>query len=239
MPQVLEPKLGVGQRLELELNGGWYASRVEDIGAELIVAWPTDRDRLLLPVQTGTQLRLAATAADDGLYSAAASVEKAVQQPLPLIAVRIDGPWTREQRRQDVRVNVAIKPRVANKIAVLQRPQPNAPLADSTSALRGHPAERAFKPVRAGLINLSAGGVRVRSQDELRHGDRLELVFALMSIGEIDVQAHVERVERQDRGSLPVWEAGCAFDDIHPRTTERIVQFIFAQQRALARARRS
>jgi hypothetical protein len=57
--------------------------------------------------------------------------------------------------------------------------------------------------------------------------------------GELEVKLQVRRVERSDHGSLPIWDAGCAFVDLPARTADQIVQFIFAQQRALARARRS
>ena len=38
---------------------------------------------------------------------------------------------------------------------------------------------------------------------------------------------------------IRVWEAGCQFVNIEPALSERIVQYIFAQQRALARMHRS
>jgi c-di-GMP-binding flagellar brake protein YcgR len=217
------PTLAVGQRLEIgigasEADLAWYASRLEDLADErLSVAWPIDRERRLVPVQTGQHIQVATTA-QDALYSVRASVEATQRQPLPLLVVRFDGVWRRAQRRGNVRASVAIKPRLALRLLEGDRQQ----------------------PLRLGVTNISAGGAQVRSQDELHHGDRLLLAFELMGVpGELELELRVRRVERQDRGSLAIWEAGCAFIDLPARTADQIVQFIFAQQRALARARRS
>jgi c-di-GMP-binding flagellar brake protein YcgR len=88
------------------------------------------------------------------------------------------------------------------------------------------------RTLRLGIMNVSASGVQVRSQDELRCGDLLDLAFELD--GEVHVQARVLRVARKER----VWDAGCEFEGISERLAQRIVQFIFAQQRATLRARR-
>jgi hypothetical protein len=48
------------------------------------------------------------------------------------------------------------------------------------------------------------------------------------------VQADVRRVQREDKGTLRIWVAGCEFHAITRADSDRIVQFIFAQQRALA-----
>jgi c-di-GMP-binding flagellar brake protein YcgR len=94
----------------------------------------------------------------------------------------------------------------------------------------------AYRDLRLGVTNISATGVQVRSQDELTPGDRLQLAFELMGIDEeIVAQAQVRRVQRHER----VWDAGCVFDGLPDRLESRIVQFIFAQQRAIARKGRA
>jgi c-di-GMP-binding flagellar brake protein YcgR len=88
-------------------------------------------------------------------------------------------------------------------------------------------------PLRLGITNVSATGVQVRSQDELRRGNLLQLTFPIGD-DEIEVHARVMRVVKLER----VWDAGCVFEGISERLSERIVQFIFAQQRVALRARR-
>ena len=84
--------------------------------------------------------------------------------------------------------------------------------------------------------------VRLRSgdraaRDELRVGDRIALTFRLTEGGpELALEADVRRIEILDEGRI--WQAACHFVDIQPAQSEQIVQFIFAQQRAVARSRR-
>jgi c-di-GMP-binding flagellar brake protein YcgR len=124
------------------------------------------------------------------------------------------------QRRNAFRQHVAVVPRSAH-------------------ILYGGVARR---NVRLGVIELSASGVCVRSKDELRNGDLLELVFDLApspsgrgrGVREVHVQARVRRIVRGER----LWDAGCAFEGIPESQAERIVKFVFAEQRATLRARR-
>jgi c-di-GMP-binding flagellar brake protein YcgR len=137
-------------------------------------------------------------------------VDACLRDGVPLVRVAPEREWERSQRRAAFRASVAIRPRLANVVY-----------------------GSAYKALRLGITNVSATGVQVRSQDALRRGDLLELVF---SIGdeEAEVSARVTRVTRLER----VWDAGCAFERISEQLSERIVQFIFAQQRVMLRARR-
>ncbi len=213
----LESKLAIGQRVELRFGADWLPSRLEDISAErLQVAWPTDRERRLIPLKVGDTIPLAASA-EDALYSVSTKVEGARREGLPLLTLRVAGQWQRVQRREAVRVPVAIRPRVVERLVGDQR-----------------------QKLRAGIANLSGTGLQVRSQDELKPGDVLELAFTVMDIDEeIETQAIVRRVQQHDRGSLHIWDAGCEFQDLPKHLAQKLVQFIFAQQRALARARKA
>jgi c-di-GMP-binding flagellar brake protein YcgR len=154
-----------------------------------------------------------------GLYCTRVLVEHTATESVPLLRVRVVGAWARSQRREAVRIPVAIRPRIAAKLT-----------------------GNARKPLRLGVINLSAGGVQVRSQDELRVGDRLALALPLMGFEEeLEVEARVKRVAQHTRDGVTskLWDAGCEFEGLAHRTSERIVQFIFAEQRAQARLRRA
>ena len=151
------------------------------------------------------------------MYSVSTKVEFARREGLPLLTLRVAGQWQRVQRRDAVRVPVAIRPRVVERLVGDQR-----------------------QKLRAGIANLSGTGLQVRSQDELKPGDVLELAFTVMDIDEdIETQAIVRRVQQYDRGSLRIWDAGCEFQDLPKHLAQKLVQFIFAQQRALARARKA
>jgi len=212
-------RLGViGQRLEIGFGDGaidWLPSRLEDhdgTGERFTVAWPTDSDRRFIPVEPGASLQVSVPM-NDAIYSATTLVEAASRDDVPLLTLKVIGEWQRTQRRNAVRVAVAIRPRIAAWT-----------MGD------------AYRNLRLGITNISATGVQVRSQDELRHGDLIALAFELMGVDEeLQLEARVCRVQRYER----VWDAGCEFVDLPDRLARRIVQFIFAQQRALVRAKKA
>jgi c-di-GMP-binding flagellar brake protein YcgR len=224
--------LTVGQRMELGYDPSaplsrassateWLSSRLEDLSADgslLTLAWPTDALRRLILVEPADPVSVAITADQDALYAADALIESTTHVPVPFLTARIVGGWQRTQRRDAVRVGVSITPRLAHK-AVGQ-----------TST-----------PLRLGITNLSASGVQVRSHDELQAGDVLRLGFELVGTADrLELQARVRRVYRfETPGSrFSTWDAGCEFEGLSERLGQRIVQYIFAQQRALARATR-
>ncbi len=205
----------IGQRLEIGFGEGpvdWLPSRLEDHPGDgaLTVAWPTDRDRRLIAVAPGAILQLVASTRD-AMYSATVVVRQASARGVPMLTLEVHGAWQRSQRRNAVRSAIAVRPRVADVL---------------------HGEHR--RAMRLGVTNISASGVQVRSQDELRRGDLLDLAFELMGMDEeVRLKARVCRVQRLER----VWDAGCEFEDVPERLAQRIVQFIFAQQRASARAK--
>ena len=216
MPQVSE-LLTIGQRLELGVGTDevqWFPTRLEDHEGRggLTVAWPTDRDRRLIPVANGQTLELA-WSSRDALYSATVEVHRGSTGGVPHLRLEVRGSWRRTQRRNAVRISVAIRPRIADLVC-----------------------GNARRSLRLGLTNISATGVQVRSKDELRRGDLIDIAFNLMGVDqEVHLQARVRRLQRNER----VWDAGCEFEGVSDRLAQRIVQFIFAQQRLAAHARRS
>jgi hypothetical protein len=85
--------------------------------------------------------------------------------------------------------------------------------------------------------NVSAGGVLVTGAEALEAGDRLRLRFELDSEDDLlDVLARVVRAD-DDHG---LRLRGLRIEDVAERERERIVRYVFAQQRyALARLRES
>ena len=208
--------LAIGHHIEIGLideRVAWFPSRVEDYDdddAMLTVAWPTDAERRLVRLDSAQTLEVA-TYGRDAMYQAMVVVQRLSAGAVPLVTVRVSGGWERTQRRNAVRTRVAIRPRIADCVQADIR-----------------------RRLRLGLTNISATGLQVRSSDELRRGDVLDLAFELMGVeGEIELRARVCRVQRNER----VWDAGCEFEGVSERLAQRIVQFIFAEERAQARAR--
>jgi c-di-GMP-binding flagellar brake protein YcgR len=212
MPRASEITLAIGQLLEIGVRKQWLPTRLEDRPADdqLTVAWPMDSLRRPQLLETGDAVQLGVVIRGDGAYAAEAKVVSLNRGNVSLVTVGLEGEWQRSQRRNAVRVPVAIRPRVAEVIY----------------------GEKARRPVRLGVTDISATGVHVRSIDEIRAGDLLHLAFELE--GEVNLQARVRRVACSER----VWDGGCAFEGVSEAEAERIVRFIFAQQRAALRAKR-
>ena len=160
----------------------------------------------LFPLMPGQLVMVEVARPGDALYSIETLIESATTEEPPSLILRPDGPWQRVQRRRAVRHPVDMRP-------------------TSALQLRG----TSFEPVAFSAIisDLSAGGLR------LQVGDQLELAFGTPSGGaELRLRLTVVRAARGRDG----WDIGCQF--VEPSATEReqIVQFILAQQGAVARS---
>jgi c-di-GMP-binding flagellar brake protein YcgR len=213
MPLASEVTLAIGQRLEIGVRDHWWPTRLEDRTADdqVTVAWPLSSLRRPLYLEVGEAVELGTVVHDDGAYAATGQVVALEKGNVPLVTVRLVGEWQRSQRRNAVRVPVAIRPRIAEVVY----------------------SDMARRTVRLGVTDISATGVHLRSKDEIHAGDLLHLAFELDQV-EVNVQARVRRVECNER----VWDAGCSFEGISESEAQRIVRFIFAQQRALLRVKR-
>ena len=222
--------LRVGQRVEVgvateEGELDWYPSRLEDVDAEsgrYTVAWPLTRHRQLVVIKPGQALRLAVPTPNDALYSTpAAVVQTNHQDGPPIVVVVAEGGWDRMQRRTAVRLAVAIRPkRVAR-------------LKDGEHGPEG-------QLLRSAIANISATGVQLRSLDPCSVDEELATCFLLPSDErELNVQLVVRRTRQVQQVPHSVWELGCQFRDLPEALEDHIVQYIFAQQRALARAQRA
>jgi c-di-GMP-binding flagellar brake protein YcgR len=190
--------------------------RVDESSGRLVVSWPTEQMRLF-PLRPGQLVLVEVSRPLDALYTLETLVESASTEEPPTLVLRADRDWNRVQRRQAVRHAVDMRPSRAMR-------------------LRGH-AEAT--PLSGLISDLSAGGLRLSTSTELQVGDLLEFVFSTPSGGaELRLKVNVLRAV-PPRGGRGVWDYGCQF--VEPSATEReqIVQFILAQQGALARERSS
>jgi c-di-GMP-binding flagellar brake protein YcgR len=209
------PDLAVAARLDLlfTTDSGAHALRTtleRHDGKRLVVAWPVEHLRLY-PLRAGQMIVVEVTRADDALYSIETVLESASTEEPPSLALRCSGDWQRVQRRQTHRFPVEMRASEAMRFA-----------ADGDRL--------AFQ---AEILDLSTGGMRVRSGTELTAGDELDLVFGTPSGGaQLRLRVNVLRVSKMDGN----WEAGCQFVESSQHERGQIVQFILAQQNAISRS---
>ena len=94
-----------------------------------------------------------------------------------------------------------------------------------------------WTPIRAMIVDLSAGGLQAVADEPLAIGDSLDFGFSLADEGgaKARVRADVLRVERLP-GRVVLWRAGCALPDIDPTTRAQLDQFVTQQDATTADA---
>lgn len=194
----------------------WYRTRVEDFspdGTRLVVGSPMVQ-LAYVSVHRGDLVYLGAAVPDDALYVVPCSVVATSLEPQARLVLEPVGAWERMQRREHCRVAVTLRP-------------------DELQLL---PPEGEPEPLRGTIVDLSAGGVRLRLARALRPGDRLALRFTLPGISHpVGVVAQVRRVVPLEHADPPRWDHGCQFERLDRRTEDAIVRFVFARQRELAK----
>jgi c-di-GMP-binding flagellar brake protein YcgR len=211
--------LHVGRRVEVGVNMSgefrWLRSQVaEQVRADgrLVVAWPTKDHGQSVSARLGQSVVVVASS-EGALFSAEMVVEGGANGHDAFLLLRPERPWQRAQRRQDVRLPFIVQPTVAKVVAA-----------------------NGSRPIQATITNVSAGGLHLRSEQQVDVGDQVYVAFVLPGSGK-EMHAHldVRHVERSARSEKEIWNAGCQFKDLQSAQRESIVKFIFAQQRSIAR----
>uniref|UniRef100_A0A831X8N4 PilZ domain-containing protein n=2 Tax=Thermorudis TaxID=1649508 RepID=A0A831X8N4_9BACT len=194
----------------------WYRTRVEEhdpATGELTVGWPMIQ-LSYVSVHRGDLVYLGAPIASDALYVVECLVMQATLEPQARLRLRPAGEWHRMQRREHVRIEVSIVPESVHLLVSEGEPE----------------------PLSARILDLSAGGARLRLGKPLRVGDRLALAFTVPGCpGPISTRAEVRRCWPIEHADPPRWDAGCRFENLGQRETDQLVRFIFTRQRELAR----
>jgi hypothetical protein len=183
----------------------------DDVVVTLPAEWETP------PFVVGQSVVVTIGTATDGILSAEAQVEAFGEGQAADLSLRFYGPIRRQQRRYDVRLPLDIPARRALR------------LGQGSDSV----------PVRSRVLDVSAGGMLVQTDRELRAGERIALAFTLPGDGQEMRVALVVRYSRRPGESAYRWESGCQFQVLRPADRERIARFIFAQQRDAARRRRT
>jgi len=214
------PELTPHQRLDLRVTSddGVHALRtqleqIDSATGRLIVIWPTEQLRLFR-VRPGQAVVVELSRPGDALYKLETLVESATTEEPPRLVLRPVDEWQRVQRRDAVRHPVDIRPSQAQRV------------------LPG--GER--QPFGCVIADLSTGGIRMTTTTELEIFEQLEMVFGTPSGGaELRLRVTVVRVAPPRSASHDAWEFGCQFVEPSAVEREHIVQFILAQQAAVAK----
>jgi c-di-GMP-binding flagellar brake protein YcgR len=209
-------RIGAPVALEFERDDAWenLPSRVEESAADGLTVGMPLRMGMVVIVPVGATVRVIARRSD-AAYIVPTRVVQHRNAPFPMLDVRPTGPIERRQQREFVRLPALITPRQVAAVG----------------------PKDLLTPLPAVVLDLSAGGLRLRSKRALSVGQPLKIVLDLPApIGLLTAHATVSWV-RQPAGQrdAPI-EAGCRFVDLGQRERERLVRYILQTQAKQARA---
>jgi c-di-GMP-binding flagellar brake protein YcgR len=206
--QVFAISLAISLEFEERETPQFLLSRVEDIDEDrLWVAMPM-RAGMFMPLPVDTPV-FAHIKKDDATYTLRTRVVARRLQPTPMLELLALGDVERRQQRQYVRLQIVLMPTLA------------AVIGDDGAETR----------LAATIVNLSAGGVMLRTRQPVEVGQRIRLNVDMPAPGgAISATTTVLRVDsrRAERGHY--YEAGCTFDELTDRDRDLITKFIFRAQ---------
>ena len=208
-----QPKnaLRINELIKLQVRAGdrvkSYPCRVEDLQhGQLFITLPDEAPELTGKVD-GLMVRLVKHT-ERGLLILNAQVAAKLLTPVPLLVLKTEGSWERVQRRWDVRLQVTIDPLEA----VLME-------------------EEQQVPVEVTILDISAGGLLLRSRRPMAPWSKLHIKFELPGFPPpLETEAEVTRDVTVQDGPLECHRIGVRFVNLHERDKNRIIRFIFQEQ---------
>jgi c-di-GMP-binding flagellar brake protein YcgR len=204
-------KIGGAISLEIVEDGGGprtFPSRVEDILPDRLVVGMPMRAGMFVILPAGVRV-MAAVAREDATYVLPTRLHGYRNEPFRLLELGAAGPVERRQQRHHVRLDITLTPRRATVLG-----------PDQTET-----------PLRCTIVNLSAGGLRLRTPQPLEVDQRLRLTIDLLpSAGLFATTARVLRVTTYQAERSTFYEAGCRFLDLSVRDRDAITRFVLQTQ---------
>ncbi|HAA90261.1 MAG: Type IV pilus assembly PilZ [Thermoanaerobacterales bacterium 50_218] len=213
---IKKEELKINQKVEVQIPDGSYkgnySSRVEEIHPDgsIVLAAPFKRG-VLIPLRKGDTVIVNFWGQTAG-YSFTTAVLETNYQDVPMIRVAAPSTVRRIQRRNFVRVPAWI------------------PLVFSVSSDSDDPSEK--KIYRTETVNVSGGGLLIKSPFKLSEGVCLEMEIHLPKRGPVNARGQVVRVEEK-REQSPMYLIGVAFTEIAETDRTKIINFVFEKQREM------
>jgi c-di-GMP-binding flagellar brake protein YcgR len=204
----MEPELKIGQRIQVRLaytEDEWYSSRVEDLEEEIIVIGAPLKGGAIVPIHPG-ELVEGFYSQHDGFFVFQAEVADRRLEPVPVLLLRRPDSVRKVQRRRHFRLPVVLP--VYYEVT------------GAESTLKGS------------TLDLSGGGLSISMAEPLASGQELQLKlelpdgFAINAKGRVVSCTEVEAAVKPRR-----YSAGIQFLGLSPQMEERIIGYIFQEQR--------
>lgn len=210
-------QLQVNARIEIRVDdpdyGGKYFSRIMDLNQkEIKIMAPAVQGTVLpIPIRTPIQITFIGERA---LYSFDTIITSRFNNPISGFTLKMPSKMQRIQRREFVRLEVKIQSRyrIVNELNLL---------------------EENPEPFNEGyILDISGGGIRFCSDEELEVGSYLEMMLDIEPIQSEILLGRIVRCFRREEGGH---EIGVAFLELTASVQDQIISWIFDKERDLRR----
>lgn len=211
--KIMPGDLRSNQLVEIEVEGafkGNYHSRVEEVGEDTLTLAMPIRKGEIVTLRKGSKITVNFMK-NGANHAFQAEILDRARTPLPVLIVKMPVEAKKRQRRSWVRVPASLDFSFA-------------PLSDKPGA------ELVFK--EAQTLDISGGGLMFGSQQEFKLGDMIKLTLNLPS-GRLELKAKVVRVIPMPDQPRRRYQIGLEFEEIKERQRDRVMRYIFDQQRKL------
>ncbi|ADG82372.1 flagellar brake protein [Thermincola potens] len=207
----------INQPIEIEVNFSLginkFKSRVEGITEKNLVVAAPMVNRQIVPLKIGTQVTVSYLD-NAALYTFDTVVLATDLKPVPTLT--LDKPYNikRVQRRNFVRIDAKIP---------------------MTFCLLKENLEKNSDFYYATTIDISGGGIMFSTENPLHLGDLLEIHMAFPDGVNVLAIGKVVRVIKNGQGDQQMYSVGIEFNIIEESERDKIIRYIFNQQRELRR----
>ncbi|MCL2748066.1 MAG: flagellar brake protein [Oscillospiraceae bacterium] len=227
----MEHDLALGERLEITIGGRGCISDVQGVSTRgnPVISLPMYRITTV-PLKGGETLQISYFR-ENGIYSFLAKVLRRMHDgALELLEIEIKSPTSHHQRRESIRVDMAV-PLDVRLIAlpehILQHSNDEILrlLCDARFAGIPRPPIEGEEIYRCQTLDLSSGGARFMSQQKWKRGSLLECTFHLEGREDISADGQILRAE-QYVGRVTNWQVGVQFVNVDERIRRRFIKYI-------------
>ncbi len=210
-------KLKINQKVEIQLQNGSYAgshpSRVEEIFPDKIIFAAPLKRGMAIPLKKGDVITVHYWGQTAGYSFTTKILETKLQRLLPVIVAAKPEKVTRIQRRNFLRIPVALR----LTFSILEDLEHNS----------------GSEIFHTETVDLSGGGVMIKSPVKLLRDQCLEIELTLPRKGTINVTGKVVRIQETKGKGKPIYLVGIDFLVIKESDRDKIVAFVFEYERKM------
>ncbi len=198
-------KFTINSKVEISWNDSYYKSNIEDVTTDETIAISIPiRDGQYVPLRKGEQVEVLYYY-DKDIYKFYTAVVDRKVDGIPVILLAYPKEVFKVQRRRFVRIPI---------VCIIEY----AKLEESLK----------YKALKAVMVDLSGGGMRVKLSEQVNLGDKLK---AAIPIGAdlLEVNGEVVRIEKDADDKRNI--CGISFVDLEDRVREKIIRHIFQKMR--------